>query len=29
MAGVTFNTYATCAASVEAFNPPASQFNEY
>ena len=25
MAGVTFNTYATCAASVAAFNPPASR----
>ena len=27
MAGVTFNTYAPCAASVEAFNPPACQHN--
>ena len=27
MAGVTFNTHATCTASVAAFNPPARRHN--
>ena len=27
MAGITFNTYATCAASVEEINPPALRHN--